>query len=95
LSAGIVNVFVPSGGGQWVVQGPVMITAAKELGVEVPRTIMAISYGDEWTNMIQPFWAIPVLGITRLTAGEIIGYTALIALAVIPVFMLTLLLAPI
>jgi short-chain fatty acids transporter len=95
LSAGVVNIFVPSGGGQWVVQGPVMITAAKELGVEVPRAIMAISYGDEWTNMIQPFWAIPVLGITRLKAGEIIGYAALTALAVVPVFFLALLFAPV
>jgi len=95
LSAGIVNLFVPSGGGQWVVQGPVMIAAARELGVEVPRTIMAISYGDEWTNMIQPFWAIPVLGITGLRAGEIIGYTALIALVTAPVFILALLVVPV
>lgn len=95
ISAGIVNIFVPSGGGQWIVQGPVMITAARELGVEIPRTIMAIAYGDEWTNMIQPFWAIPVLGITRLRAGEIVGYSALMALVSAVVFMLALLLAPI
>jgi len=95
FSAGVVNVFVPSGGGQWIVQGPVMITAAREMGVEVPRTIMAISYGDEWTNMIQPFWAIPVLGITGLRAGEIMGYTVLIAAVTAPVFILALLLAPV
>ena len=75
ISAGIVNIFVPSGGGQWAVQGPIIVEAAKELGVSIPKCIMALSYGDQLTNMMQPFWALPLLGITGLKAKEILPYT--------------------
>ncbi len=75
ISAGIVNLFIPSGGGQWAVQGPIMIEAAKVIGVPFSKVIMAISYGDEWTNMVQPFWALPILGITKVKAKELIPYT--------------------
>lgn len=74
LSAGIVNIFVPSGGGQWAVQAPIMFPAAKELGVDYAVTAMAIAWGDAWTNMIQPFWALPALGIAGLGAKDIMGY---------------------
>ena len=77
LSAGIVNVFVPSGGGQWQVQGPIVIDAARQLGVSDWKTVMALSYGDQLTNMLQPFWALPLLGITGLKAKEILPYTLL------------------
>ena len=75
LSAGIVNVFVPSGGGQWAVQGPLLIRAALDLGVPLDRTILAMAYGDELTNMLQPFWALPLLGITGLAAKDILPFT--------------------
>jgi len=75
ISAGIVNVFVPSGGGQWGVQGPIILQAATQLGVDVPKSIMALAYGDQLTNMLQPFWALPLLGITGLKAKEILPYT--------------------
>jgi short-chain fatty acids transporter len=74
LSAGLVNLFVPSGGGQWAVQAPVMIPASIELGVPVAKTAMAVAWGDAWTNMIQPFWALPALGIAGLKAKDIMGY---------------------
>lgn len=74
LSAGIVNFFVPSGGGQWAVQGPIMMPAGLELGVDPSITGMAIAWGDAWTNMIQPFWALPALGIAGLSARDIMGY---------------------
>jgi len=75
ISAGIVNFFVPSGGGQWAVQGPVIVEAAHKLGVPFSKIIMALAYGDEWTNMLQPFWALPLLGITGLKAKQIVPYT--------------------
>lgn len=74
ISAGIVNVFVPSGGGQWAVQGPIILPAAIELGVDSARAAMSIAWGDAWTNMIQPFWALPALGIAGLNARDIMGY---------------------
>lgn len=90
LSAGIVNFFVPSGGGQWAVQGPVMMDAAIRLGVDPSSVIMALSYGDAWTNMLQPFWALPLLGIMSLRARDIVGYTAVAMLATGPVFLILL-----
>lgn len=77
ISAGIVNIFVPSGGGQWAVQAPVMIPAALELGADINRIAMAVAWGDAWTNLIQPFWALPVLAIAGLKAKDIMGYCLL------------------
>jgi short-chain fatty acids transporter len=81
LSAGLVNFFVPSGGGQFAVQGPIMLDAAEQLGVDPSVAIMAIAYGDQWTNMIQPFWALPVLAIAGLKMRDILGYTMVTLLA--------------
>lgn len=92
LSAGVVNFFVPSGGGQFAVQGPVMLDAGGRLGVDPAVTIMAIAYGDQWTNMIQPFWALPVLAISGLKIRDILGYTMVTLVASGLVFAATLLL---
>ncbi len=91
FSAGLVNFFVPSGGGQWVVQGPVVVEAAKHIGVPVSKVIMALAYGDEWTNMLQPFWALPLLGITGLKAKDIVPYTFIMFLVAGIIFTLSLL----
>lgn len=74
MSAGLVNIFVPSGGGQWAVQGPIMIPAGLQLGVHPAVTGMALAWGDAWTNLIQPFWAIPALAIAKLGAKDIMGF---------------------
>ncbi len=91
ISAGVVNFFVPSGGGQWYIQGPMLIQSAQEIGVSIPKTIMALSYGDQWTNMLQPFWALPLMGITKLKAGELLPYTSILFLIGGVVFVLALL----
>ncbi len=92
ISAAIVNVFVPSGGGQWVVQGPIILEAALALGVDLGKSILALAYGDQLTNMLQPFWALPLLGITGLKAKEILPYTLILLLAGASIFILALLL---
>ncbi|AYM85326.1 short-chain fatty acid transporter [Pseudoalteromonas agarivorans] len=74
ISAGLVNMFVPSGGGQWAVQAPIVIPAAQELGADISRVAMAVAWGDAWTNLIQPFWALPVLAIAGLKAKDIMGF---------------------
>ncbi|MEA4815103.1 MAG: TIGR00366 family protein, partial [Oscillospiraceae bacterium] len=74
LSAGIINFFVPSGGGQWAVQAPIVIPAAQAMGIEYGRACMGIAWGDQWTNMIQPFWALAPLGIAGLQARDIMGF---------------------
>ena len=91
LSAGIVNIFVPSGGGQWAVQGPIIIEAANQLAISIPKSVMALAYGDQITNMLQPFWALPLLGITGLKASEILPYTIKLFLIGIIIFVSVLL----
>jgi short-chain fatty acids transporter len=92
VSAGLVNIFVPSGGGQWAIQGPIIVQSSIELGIPLHKSILAMAYGDEITNMLQPFWALPLLGITRLTAKDILPYTLAIFLAGSMVFVFGLLL---
>ena len=72
--AAILNMFVPSGGGHWAIQAPIMFTAGAALGVAPGLTGMAISWGDAWTNLIQPFWALPALAIAKLNAKDIMGF---------------------
>ncbi|MBC7154955.1 MAG: short-chain fatty acid transporter [Rhodobacteraceae bacterium] len=74
ISAGIVNMFVPSGGGQWAVQAPVVLPAAQALGADVARVAMSVAWGDAWTNLLQPFWALPMLAIAGLKAKDIMGF---------------------
>ncbi len=78
ISAGAVNMFIPSGGGQWAVQGPIVIETASRLGADLPKTILAMAYGDQWTNMLQPFWALPLLGITKLKPQQLLPYSFLV-----------------
>jgi short-chain fatty acids transporter len=92
MSAGIVNIFVPSGGGQWAIQGPILLNAAAEVGVPLHKIIMAMAYGDELTNMLQPFWALPLLSITGLKAKELLPYTMYILLIGVIIFIAGLLL---
>ena len=94
ISAGLVNIFVPSGGGQWAVQGPVVVEAAKTLGVSYPKTIMALAYGDQWTNLFQPFWALALLGLTGLKARQIMGYCMAVMFIGFVFFLLALLFLP-
>jgi short-chain fatty acids transporter len=74
LSAGLINIFIPSGGGQWAIQGPIVMKAAEVLGADKAQTIMAFAWGDAWTNQVQPFWALPLLGVAGLSARDIMGY---------------------
>ncbi len=93
FSAALINVFVPSGGGQWAIQGPIVIDAAKQLGVNYERVIMALSYGDQVTNMLQPFWALPLLALTKIPAKKLLTYTIPLMIVGILIFVLVLWLA--
>ena len=75
----ITNLFVPSAGSKWLIEAPYLIPAGAELGVSVKTVLLAYMYGDSTTNLIQPFWAIPILAVTRLKFGDMVGYTFLIA----------------
>jgi short-chain fatty acids transporter len=74
------------------VQGPIILDAAQNLGVSLPKAIMALAYGDQITNMLQPFWALPLLGITGLKAKDILPFTLIVMLVGIAIFIIGLLL---
>jgi short-chain fatty acids transporter len=76
FSAAIVNLLVPSGGGQWAVQGPVIMEVGKSMGLDSGKLIMVFSYGDQISNLLQPFWALPLLAITGLNARDLLRYTS-------------------
>jgi short-chain fatty acids transporter len=86
LAGGFVNFFIPSGGGQWVVQGPIFAEAARELGVSYPVVVMGVAYGDQWSNMIQPFWTIPILAIAGLGMRAVMGYCVVVFAATFLLF---------
>lgn len=80
ISTGFINMFIPSSGGIWMTQGPVMVLAAKKLGVAINRTIMAFTAGEVLTNTIQPFFALPLLGAMGMEVRSIMGYCLLATL---------------
>ena len=90
-TSGLVNLLVPSGGGQWAVQGPIIMQAALESGVEPAHALMALAYGDQWTNLIQPFWALPLLGICQIRANQLMGYTVILLIMMQVCFLVPLL----
>jgi len=94
LSAAVVNILVPSGGGQWAIQGPIIMPAAQDLGADQARVIMAVAWGDAWTNMIQPFWALPALAVAGLSARDIMGFCCIILMSSGVVLMLGLTFLP-
>ncbi|MGH7858675.1 MAG: TIGR00366 family protein [Candidatus Binatia bacterium] len=88
------NFFVPSGGSKWLIEAPYLIPAARELDVSVTTVLLAYSYGDSTTNLVQPFFAIPILAVTRLRFGDVVGYTFLVAVACGAVSAVAMLLIP-
>jgi short-chain fatty acids transporter len=90
LASVFTKIFIPSGGGEWAVEGPVMLQAAKTLGAPVGLTTMGIAYGNMVGNMFQPFWAIPLLSIMGLKARDIMGYTLAIFFFAFPILAIAL-----
>ncbi|WP_137284936.1 short-chain fatty acid transporter [Halorussus salinisoli] len=84
ITGSIVNLFVPSGGGEWIVLGPSVVSAAQDLGVPVGKATIAYAVGDAHTNLLNPFWALPLLAITGIKAREMFGYAIAMLLALIP-----------
>ncbi len=79
-AGGLINMFIPSGGGQWAAQGAITVEAAQLIGQDPVKAAMMVAWGDEWTNMVQPFWALPLLGLANLKARDIMGYTTLVVI---------------
>lgn len=77
VSSFVINFFAPSGGGHWVIQGPFMIDAAKAIGSSVAQTSMSVMLGNAWNDLVQPFWILPALALSRLKLKDVMGYTVI------------------
>jgi len=92
--SGIVNYFVPSGGSKWAIEAPYILAAGKTLGVPAAKVVTAYAWGDMVTDIIQPFWAIPLLAAARLDFREILGFCMILFCIYAPVVTLAFLLFP-
>jgi short-chain fatty acids transporter len=70
----IITLFVPSGGGHWAVQGPFAVPAAQQLDASLAGTTMAVAMGESVANMLQPFWALPILAIAGIKMRRMLGF---------------------
>jgi short-chain fatty acids transporter len=77
ISSFVINFFAPSGGGHWVIQGPFMVEAAKAIGASVAHTSHAVMLGNAWNDLVQPFWILPALALSKLKLKDIMGYTVI------------------
>jgi len=77
ISSFVINFFAPSGGGHWVIQGPFMIDAAKAIGSSVSQTSMSVMLGNAWNDLVQPFWILPALALSKLSLKDVMGYTVI------------------
>lgn len=90
ISSFVLNFFIPSSGGIWMVQGPVMIEAATNLGVSAATTVNAFTAGEVVGNIIQPFWAIPMLGLAGLRMKDVMGYCIVFSVVISIIFIVAL-----
>lgn len=77
ISSFVINFFAPSAGGHWMIQGPFMIDAAKEIGSTLNQTAMAVMLGNAWNDLVQPFWILPALALSKLKLRDVMGYTVI------------------
>ncbi len=94
LTGGAMNIFVPSAGGEWAIVGGPMMLASAELGIPYGQTIASYAVGDAHTNLLNPFWAIPLLAITGLRARDMFGYAITMMILLVPFLAIALYLLP-
>lgn len=82
------GVFVPSGGSKWVIEAPYVMEAAHTLKVHLGWIVSAYDLGEALANLLQPFWMLPILGLFKLGARDVMGYTIVVFLALTPVVLI-------
>jgi short-chain fatty acids transporter len=88
IYSAVLGVFVPSGGSKWVIEAPYVMAAAHQLKVHLGWVVAAYDLGEALANLIQPFWMLPILGMFQLRARDVMGYTFVVFLALVPVVLL-------
>jgi short-chain fatty acids transporter len=94
LSSAIITLLIPSAGGHWAVQGPFVLPAALDLHASVARTAMGVAMAENVSNMLQPFWAVPVVAIAGIRIQRVMGYTAITFVVSLAIYALSLWLIP-
>ena len=84
----VLGVFVPSGGSKWVIEAPYVMAAAHSLNVHLGWVVVTYNLGEAVANLVQPFWMLPILGLFKLSARDVMGYTFVVFLALVPVVLL-------
>jgi short-chain fatty acids transporter len=84
----VLGVFVPSGGSKWVVEAPYVMAAAHTLKLHLGWVVCSYNLGEALANLVQPFWMLPTLGLLRLGARDVMGYTFVVFAALVPVVLL-------
>jgi short-chain fatty acids transporter len=90
IYSAVLGVFVPSGGSKWVIIAPYAMEAGHTLKVHLGWVVSAYDLGEALANLIQPFWMLPILGLFRLGARDIMGYTIIVFLVLTPVVLVLL-----
>jgi short-chain fatty acids transporter len=90
----IITFLIPSAGGHWAVDGPVMIPAAVALHASLPHTAMGVAMAENVSNMLQPFWAMPLVAIAGVKIQKVVGYTAITFFVTLVIYALSLALIP-
>jgi short-chain fatty acids transporter len=88
IYSAVLGVFVPSGGSKWVIEAPYVIAAAHELKVHLGWVVASYDLGEAIANLLQPFWMLPTLGMLGLRARDVMGFTFIVALVLMPVVLL-------
>ncbi|PYR21745.1 MAG: serine--pyruvate aminotransferase [Acidobacteria bacterium] len=88
LYSAVLGVFVPSGGSKWVIEAPYVMDAAHTLKTHLGWVVSAYDLGEALANLIQPFWMLPILGLFRLGARDVMGYTMVVFFALTPVVLI-------
>ena len=88
MYSAVLGVFVPSGGSKWVIEAPYVMEAAHQLKVHLGWVVASYDLGEALANLIQPFWMLPVLGLFKLGARDVMGYTIVVFLALTPVVLI-------
>ena len=90
----IITLLVPSAGGHWAVQGPFVVPAAVALHADAARTAMGVAMAENVSNMLQPFWAVPMVAMAGIRIQKVMGYTAITFLVSLVIYAAALLLIP-
>ena len=81
IYSAILGLFVPSGGSKWVIEAPYVMQAAKDLHVHLGWVVQVYNASEALPNLVNPFWMLPLIGILKIKARDLVGY-GLLQLAV-------------